>query len=426
MIDLFSGVSRIGMGCYRMSSRVAEHRAAMARAIELGCTLFDTASNYVDGKSEELVGQALSIPSCRGAAVITKAGYLSPALRRELDSDGFDLPDTVSYSLAPDVLRVSLQTSLHRLRTRRLGALLLHNPEHLFASETTDVDAVVCSAFHFLQEQVDLGAIQCFGVSSSKFGLQAEHTEDRISLPRLVCCAREMGSSNGFRIAQMPCNLIERDMVVPIGVAGQTIQQFAAQNGLLTIANRPINALREGLPVRLARYEDSAIVGKAGDGDAALNDFVSLISERLVEIGESYTCHDFPVMRFLRDMWSELWDPGLVDQVFADQVQPFLAALYDGAPPPRVADAVKELHRAKRMQALASASRRAEAVLNEATRGTIAVGEGRPLSYAAAAFPLSVGFDHVLVGMRSRKYVEELAPMFHPVSVSPQTPHSGA
>src|SRR5262249_59649457 len=56
-------VSEIGYGMWGMAgwtgSDDAESRDSLDRAVELGCTFFDTAFAYGDGRSEQLLGELL-------------------------------------------------------------------------------------------------------------------------------------------------------------------------------------------------------------------------------------------------------------------------------------------------------------------------------------------------------------------------------
>ena len=51
--------SQAGFGCYRVSSGVAHHKAALQKALCEGINLIDTSANYADGGSETLVGEVL-------------------------------------------------------------------------------------------------------------------------------------------------------------------------------------------------------------------------------------------------------------------------------------------------------------------------------------------------------------------------------
>src|SRR5262249_55767718 len=88
----------------------AERERAVARALELGVNLFDTAPSYGDGASEEHLGQTLQTLGAR-CLVATKV---------RLGADGLADPGRA-------VTR-SLETSLRRLRRERVDLLQLHDP----------------------------------------------------------------------------------------------------------------------------------------------------------------------------------------------------------------------------------------------------------------------------------------------------------
>ena len=86
--------SKIGYGSYRVDHRFDEHTASLRRAIQAGCNLIDTSSNYTDGGSETLIGNVLSDQISAGQIkrseiiVVSKVGYiqgqnLDEAMRRE-------------------------------------------------------------------------------------------------------------------------------------------------------------------------------------------------------------------------------------------------------------------------------------------------------------------------------------------------------
>src|ERR1041385_1459485 len=95
-----NAISQIGVGCYRMSRGVEDHHTALRHALELGCTLIDTASNYEDGGSEELVGEVLKSKPEYKAFVITKAGYITASAAARLRTAG--ISEAELYPISSD------------------------------------------------------------------------------------------------------------------------------------------------------------------------------------------------------------------------------------------------------------------------------------------------------------------------------------
>ncbi len=53
-------MSRLGFGCYRVDDETPDHREALIQALQGGCSLIDTSTNYMDGSSERMVGSVLA------------------------------------------------------------------------------------------------------------------------------------------------------------------------------------------------------------------------------------------------------------------------------------------------------------------------------------------------------------------------------
>lgn len=155
-------VSAIGMGCWAIGGPLwgdggqpfgwgevddDESIRTIHRALDLGVTLFDTASNYGAGHSERVLGRALA--GRRSAAVIaTKFGNVSDeGTRRALGTD----------ASGPFAVR-SLEDSLRRLGTDHVDLYQLHLND-LPASAALDlVDT--------LEGLVDQGKIRSYGWST--------------------------------------------------------------------------------------------------------------------------------------------------------------------------------------------------------------------------------------------------------------------
>jgi aryl-alcohol dehydrogenase-like predicted oxidoreductase len=110
-------VSELSLGTWGLSGDaygavdavVAEK--TIARAIEMGFTLFDTADAYGAGTMEARLGRMLG----KDAIVVTKVG-----------TDRTTEPPRKRFD--PDYLRASARASLKRLGRERIDLLLLHNP----------------------------------------------------------------------------------------------------------------------------------------------------------------------------------------------------------------------------------------------------------------------------------------------------------
>ena len=383
-------LSPIGFGCYRVSS--SEHGAALAEALRSGCNLVDTAATYTNGYSERLVGAVLaSVHASTDTFVITKAGY----------ADGPDM----QHSIAPDFLAASLDRSLERLGRPWVDGFLLHNPERLLAEgiETAEVADRVAAAFAFLEECVSVGRIRFYGISSN---VLATPPDPMLGLEGYLALAERTATDHHFRLIQFPCNLLERDAVRYPSGASLTARAQAAN--VVTLANRPLNALLGGRLVRLVTYEPPAD-RENSDDSLLLSTCVAAVGRQLARSGVTAAPLDFPVIQYVSNHWADIKTTDAVDELFLGLLRTFLRELYKGDIPDTEAALFARLHR----RALDHAQRRMSDRASEARRHLCASrlmdpSDNRSLQVAACAFLLNAGIDHVLVGMRSIDYVRSL------------------
>ena len=138
-------VSAVGFGAYRVDTGTPEHRLALEKALQEGCNLIDTSTNYTDGESERCIGESLAGMAhreeiCRDeTVVVSKIGYVQGQnlhRAREREAAGEAFPEMVKISddcwhcLHPVFLADQLTRSLERLKLERLDVCLLHNPEY--------------------------------------------------------------------------------------------------------------------------------------------------------------------------------------------------------------------------------------------------------------------------------------------------------
>lgn len=143
-------VSSLGLGCMGMSHAYGasdddESVATIHRAIELGCTFFDTAEAYGPFKNEELLGRALDGRRDQ-VTIATKFGFLLQDGRR------------VGTDSRPEHIRAVVEASLRRLRTDHIDLLYQHRVDPAVPIE--DVAGAV-------KDLIEEGKVLYFGMSEA-------------------------------------------------------------------------------------------------------------------------------------------------------------------------------------------------------------------------------------------------------------------
>ena len=226
-------LSSVGIGTYLGRADEATDRSyaeAVARAVQLGANVIDTAANYRFQRSERSVGAALSRLSDGGfgrdeLVVCTKGGYLpfdgappaGPTGARDYFEQTFvrtgvaDFSDLAggSHCMAPGYLRHQVAQSLRNLGLTAVDVYYVHNPESQLSSVAREeFERRLRAAFEALEGERAAGRLSHYGVATWNGFRVAPSAPAYHSLERIYRLAREAGGDDhGFRFIQLPFNL---------------------------------------------------------------------------------------------------------------------------------------------------------------------------------------------------------------------------
>ena len=156
----------LAVGCMNFGKRTAEPeaKAIIARALERGIVVFDTANAYNEGESERIVGRALGKDRER-VAIATKVG--------------FGRVGGAFEGLRPERVLHAVDESLERLGTSFVDVYYLHVPDYKTPIEET---------LSAMKDVLLSKKAHAWGVSNyaSWQILEIMHIADRTGMPRPV------------------------------------------------------------------------------------------------------------------------------------------------------------------------------------------------------------------------------------------------
>jgi aryl-alcohol dehydrogenase-like predicted oxidoreductase len=223
-------LSSIGLGTYLGQpdeKTDARYTASIVAAGEAGINIFDAAINYRFQRSERSIGAALRELAEKGFpreefVLCTKGGYLTPEgampadpndyfFREYIQPGIFTAKDIVGggHCMTPKFLKNQLGRSLKNLGVECIDIYYLHNPEtQLTEVPKTEFLNRVREAFEFLEQAVDAGEIQFYGMATWNGFRQEAAARDSMQLAELAQIAQEIaGGRHHFRFVQLPFNL---------------------------------------------------------------------------------------------------------------------------------------------------------------------------------------------------------------------------
>ena len=241
-------LSSIGIGTYLGQPDEATDRSytdAVARAVELGVNVIDTAANYRFQRSERAIGAALKRLSDGGEfardelLVCTKGGYLpfdgapprgEEGVRRYAEETFVrtgvaDWSDIVagSHCMTPKYLAHQLEQSRRNLSLETIDVYYIHNPEtQAQIVARAEFEQRLRAAFEQLERSVSENKIRMYGAATWNGFRVAPNARGYHSLERMIELAREVGGdAHHFRFVQLPFNL---GMPEALTQANQTFQ----------------------------------------------------------------------------------------------------------------------------------------------------------------------------------------------------------
>ena len=390
---------------------------AVRAAINAGCTLIDTAPNYVDGASELLVGKVLRDIN-KEVFITTKAGYIQGVDMGPVAALKFEnvvkINNNFSYSIDPNFLSFQLQKSLNRLGKSCIDGFFLHNPEHYFSDPKDPIGKpelynLIKKAFSFLEEQVSKGKIRYYGISSNTFPFSSDNSTT-LDIQTICDLAKSIATTNHFKIIQFPYNILETEATTGIHSNGKSLLSIAKGLGLQTFSNRPLNGSSSSGAVRLVTHYPE--VSSATINNSLIVNVLDLIHSKLDEKGMADQWDEFPVLVELEKNWNKIGNPEGVASLFGNYLMPFMNALYEEKVPVEVNTLLEllfhEMDILSKRNITIVASRLEKDLIDN---GLMGIGPGT-FPKRLCQYYLSQGVDHVLVGMRKKKYVEELTGLF--------------
>jgi aryl-alcohol dehydrogenase-like predicted oxidoreductase len=288
-------MSSVGLGTYLGEEDDASDRLygeAVARALELGCNVVDSAINYRCQRSERIVGRTLGTLIRRGVVrrdqvvVATKVGFLpfdghvppNPEAylqRTYVDSGIIDPRDLVAgcHCIGPAFLHDQLGRSLANLDLPSIDIYYLHNPEtQLQEVARGEFQARMKAAFAFLEAQADAGRIRAYGIATWNGLRRTRRAPDYLALADLVRLAEELrGPHHRFRFVQLPFNLAmaEARTVIDQPLDGKRLSVLGAARHLnLTVVASA--SILQGELARLPEALAAALPGLGSDTQRAI------------------------------------------------------------------------------------------------------------------------------------------------------------
>jgi aryl-alcohol dehydrogenase-like predicted oxidoreductase len=311
-------LSSIGLGTYLGepdATTDALYRDAIARAIELGVNVIDSAINYRHQRSERAIGQTLRKLFDQGQLrreqvfVATKGGFLSfdgdePADPNRYFYERFMATGIVKaedvaagcHVMSPAYLAHEIDASRRNLELETIDLYYIHNPETQLSRGTrSEFYERVKKAFVALEGAVATRKIRAYGTATWNAYRVAPGAEDAVSLIEMLKIAEEAGGpAHHFRAVQLPFNLAMLEALDPStqSLDGEPVPALMAarSRGLMVFASASLlqgRLAEQGLPDEIVRH----LAGLVTDAQRAIQFVRSTPGVTTALVGMSHIEH---------------------------------------------------------------------------------------------------------------------------------------
>jgi aryl-alcohol dehydrogenase-like predicted oxidoreductase len=262
-------LSSVGMGTYLGEpddQTDSLYEAALDKAFELGCNVFDCSINYRFQRSERAVGRWLKREIADGKlrrdeiVIATKGGFVPydgslPAdpgkwVHQNMIASGLAHPNefcaNYGHCIAPAYLDQMIAWSRHNLGIETIDVYYLHNPETQRISLSGETfRARMLDALETLEQAVTDGRIANYGTATWTALRSLTDTPDYLSLTQIVGLANEVtGPNHHFRYVQLPYNLFMTEAFAfqnqQVGEEFMSAIDAAAELGLTVMVSAPL------------------------------------------------------------------------------------------------------------------------------------------------------------------------------------------
>lgn len=267
-------LSSLGIGSFPGTASDSTDRNIadiVARALQGGINVIDTATHYRYGRSPRAVGAGVRAALAAGVPreamfIISKGGFLlfdggppsgfTSWFRREILAKGLGKRDDIAaktHLLTPEYIHYQIDRSREALGVATLDAFLIDQPEvHIPEFGKQETLRRLATVFVALEQAAQAGKLNYYGVSS--FHAFRAHTDDKfyMSLAALIAlaeqAAREVtgaGAAHRFALVQFPFNSVMLEAFARFNqVTGQgneaSTMQAALQLKLFTMASHTL------------------------------------------------------------------------------------------------------------------------------------------------------------------------------------------